>query len=125
MSCFRVVLPQVTHVLFRLLGSLPQAWNLTGDTHTKEPGAKPWIAEMYGYVFGAAKAGVWHNPADYFHWMYPGFYTYGAATATLLHTRCQFWRIPVPALSCAHAPQPALMHRSQNLFPPEKRGSRA
>ena len=54
-----------------------QAWNLTGDMHTKEPGAKPWIAEMYGYVFGAAKAGVWHNPVDYFHWMYPGFFTYG------------------------------------------------
>lgn len=32
----------------------------------------------YGYVLGAAKANVWHNPADYFHWMYPGYFTSGA-----------------------------------------------
>ncbi|KAK9918872.1 hypothetical protein WJX75_007695 [Coccomyxa subellipsoidea] len=52
----------------------PKAWNLTGDMHTLEPGEKPWIAEMYGYVFGAAKANVWHNPVDYFHWIYPGYF---------------------------------------------------
>ncbi|BDA49070.1 Peptidyl serine alpha-galactosyltransferase [Coccomyxa sp. Obi] len=53
----------------------PKAWNLTGDIHTSEPGSKPWIAEMYGYIFGAAKANVWHNPVDYFHWIYPGYFT--------------------------------------------------
>jgi hypothetical protein len=62
---------------------LMQAWNLTGDAHTKQPGSKAWIAEMYGYAFAAAKANVWHNPADYFHWMYPGFFTYGDARHTM------------------------------------------
>ena len=42
-----------------------------------EAGEKPWIAEMYGYVFGAAKANVWHNPVDYFQWIYPGYFTSG------------------------------------------------
>ncbi|EIE18946.1 hypothetical protein COCSUDRAFT_68096 [Coccomyxa subellipsoidea C-169] len=52
-----------------------KAWNLTGDMHAMEAGQKPWIAEMYGYVFGAAKANVWHNPVDYFQWIYPGYFT--------------------------------------------------
>lgn len=54
-----------------------QAWNFTGDVLATKQGDKPWIAEMYGYVFAAAKANVWHNPVDYFHWMYPGFFTAG------------------------------------------------
>lgn len=38
-----------------------QAWNLTGDVYSIHPGDKPWISEMYGYSFGAAKADVWHK----------------------------------------------------------------
>lgn len=42
----------------------PDAWTLSGDVFTKNPGDKPWIAEMYGYSYGAAKADVWHNTND-------------------------------------------------------------
>ncbi|PSC69020.1 peptidyl serine alpha-galactosyltransferase [Micractinium conductrix] len=49
----------------------PLAWNLTGDVyaHEDEP---PWIAEMYGYSFGAAKTDVWHI-ADRTFQLYPGY----------------------------------------------------
>ncbi|CAD7697177.1 unnamed protein product [Ostreobium quekettii] len=36
------------------------AWRLTGDSYAKE-GEKPWISEMYGYAFAAARSGVWHK----------------------------------------------------------------
>ena len=39
----------------------PQAWTLSGDSYTPHPGDKPWIAEMYGYSYGAAKAGIAHE----------------------------------------------------------------
>ncbi|EFJ40854.1 hypothetical protein VOLCADRAFT_121680 [Volvox carteri f. nagariensis] len=38
----------------------PEAWRLSGDQYV-EKGGKPWISEMYGYAFGAAKANVWHK----------------------------------------------------------------
>lgn len=38
-----------------------QAWNLTGDVFATHPGDRPWISEMYGYSFAAAKADVWHK----------------------------------------------------------------
>lgn len=37
----------------------PEAWHLTGDDYA-EKGKPVWISEMYGWVFGAAKADVWH-----------------------------------------------------------------
>lgn len=49
-----------------------QAWRLTGDVYSKKPGDKPWISEMYGYSFGAAKAGVWHK-YDEESMLYPGY----------------------------------------------------
>lgn len=42
----------------------PEAWTLSGDAFTKKPGDKPWIAEMYGYSYAAAKADVWHHTND-------------------------------------------------------------
>jgi len=33
----------------------------TGDAYITEAGPRPWISEMYGFVFGCAKAGVQHN----------------------------------------------------------------
>ena len=39
----------------------PDAWRFSGDIFAKKPGDKPWIAEMYGYSFGAAAANVWHQ----------------------------------------------------------------
>ena len=38
-----------------------QAWNLTGDAFTPNPGDKPWISEMYGYSFGCSSNNVWHR----------------------------------------------------------------
>jgi hypothetical protein len=37
-----------------------QAWQWAGDTHATKEGSKLWIAEMYGYVFAAAKHDMWH-----------------------------------------------------------------
>jgi len=31
----------------------PLAWQFSGDQHVQE-GKKPWIAKIYGYIFGAA-----------------------------------------------------------------------
>ena len=39
----------------------PDAWKLSGDVFTKKPGDKPWIAEMYGYSYAAARANIWHH----------------------------------------------------------------
>ena len=51
------------------------AWELSGDAYTKNPGDKPWISEMYGYSYGCAKADVWHicHPSAM---LYPGYSTY-------------------------------------------------
>eukprot|EP00197_Chlamydomonas_leiostraca_P011661 CAMPEP_0202878240 /NCGR_PEP_ID=MMETSP1391-20130828/31891_1 /ASSEMBLY_ACC=CAM_ASM_000867 /TAXON_ID=1034604 /ORGANISM="Chlamydomonas leiostraca, Strain SAG 11-49" /LENGTH=283 /DNA_ID=CAMNT_0049560401 /DNA_START=177 /DNA_END=1025 /DNA_ORIENTATION=- len=38
----------------------PEAWRLSGDQYV-EKGGRPWISEMYGYVFAAAKSNVWHK----------------------------------------------------------------
>lgn len=49
----------------------PRAWNETGDEYARSPGMRPWIGEMYGYSFGAAKAGVNHR-VDMAAMLYPG-----------------------------------------------------
>ncbi|CAL8464472.1 g4007 [Coccomyxa elongata] len=54
------------------------AWNTSGDAYTKHPGEKPWIAEMYGYSFGAAAANVWHK-TDYTAMLYPSYMPYTVA----------------------------------------------
>lgn len=64
------------------MAELHQAWRLTNDLLV-EPGGRPWIAEMYGFSFGAASAGV------AFHWnrtamIYPRDYPEGA----LVGLRC-------------------------------------
>lgn len=53
-----------------------QAWHLTGDVYSKKAGDKPWISEMYGYSFGAAKAGVWHK-SEVESMLYPGYQPVG------------------------------------------------
>lgn len=50
----------------------PLGYKETGDEYARRPGQKPWISEMYGYSFGAAKAGVWHR-VDYNAQLYPGY----------------------------------------------------
>lgn len=53
-----------------------QAWELSGDSYATHPGDKPWISEMYGYSFGAAKANVWHT-CHHTAMLYPGYDTPG------------------------------------------------
>ena len=53
-----------------------QAWNLTGDAFTPNPGDKPWISEMYGYSFGCSSNNVWHR-TDESAMLYPGYMPYG------------------------------------------------
>jgi len=50
----------------------PDAWNLTGDVFATHPGDRPWISEMYGYSFAAAKADVWHK-SHLTAMIYPGY----------------------------------------------------
>jgi peptidyl serine alpha-galactosyltransferase len=47
-----------------------QAWKDSGDK--APPGQPVWISEMYGYSFGAARAGVWHHGAHDFM-VYPSY----------------------------------------------------
>lgn len=56
----------------KLSGVHEQAWNLTGDAFTHNPGEKPWISEMYGYSFGCSAADVWHK-TDHSSMLYPGY----------------------------------------------------
>lgn len=70
--------------MFEVVQCSLQAWNLTGDAFTHNPGDKPWISEMYGYSFGTASAGVWHH-VDYEAMLYPGYTTYGAYLPSSRH----------------------------------------
>eukprot|EP00798_Chlamydomonas_sp_ICE-L_P028050 gene28050-31152_t len=48
------------------------AYKYSGDVYAIHPGDKPWISEMYGYAFGAAKADVWHR-WDTISMLYPSY----------------------------------------------------
>ena len=61
-----------------------QAYKDSGDTASKK-GDRIWIAEMYGYSFGAAKSNVWHKWHHDFM-LYPS-YTPSCAFACLV-----WWR---------------------------------
>ena len=50
-----------------------QAWRLSGDSYSIHPGDKPWISEMYGYIFAAAKHNMWHQVMRN-SLLYPGYY---------------------------------------------------
>lgn len=68
-----------------------QAWHLSGDVYATHPGDKPWISEMYGYSFGAAKADVWHK-WDATSMLYPSYVPAGGG-----HCHCG------PALCVVHS----------------------
>lgn len=51
--------------------SVLQAYKNSGDTASKK-GGRIWIAEMYGYSFGAAKVDVWHYYKEDF-FLYPSY----------------------------------------------------
>ncbi|KAI8477379.1 MAG: hypothetical protein J3K34DRAFT_398045 [Monoraphidium minutum] len=67
----------------------PQAWKYAGDALAKHKGDKPWLAEMYGYAFAAAKADVWHR-ADSATMLYPGVAPQGVPH--ILHYGVQ-WKV--------------------------------
>lgn len=76
-----------------------QAWRTTGDAFSKTPGSKPWISEMYGYAFSAARHGVWHTwtPSAM---LYPGYVPEGVPL--LLHYGLEISvRIPDPSVDDA------------------------
>ena len=51
----------------------PNAWHTSGDVYTEKAGrGRPWIAEMYGWVFAAARGGL-HHQVDPHTQMYPGY----------------------------------------------------
>eukprot|EP00195_Chlamydomonas_chlamydogama_P017790 CAMPEP_0202892052 /NCGR_PEP_ID=MMETSP1392-20130828/1901_1 /ASSEMBLY_ACC=CAM_ASM_000868 /TAXON_ID=225041 /ORGANISM="Chlamydomonas chlamydogama, Strain SAG 11-48b" /LENGTH=613 /DNA_ID=CAMNT_0049575927 /DNA_START=352 /DNA_END=2193 /DNA_ORIENTATION=- len=52
------------------------AYKYSGDVYAIHPGDKPWISEMYGYAYGAAKADVWHK-WDTYSMIYPEYEPHG------------------------------------------------
>jgi hypothetical protein len=73
----------VSHQWHRYL----QAWRLTGDVYSTKPGSKPWISEMYGYSFAAAKHNMWHR-IDPSSMLYPGYLP--STPPRLLHYGLEF-----------------------------------
>jgi hypothetical protein len=103
-----------------------QAWRWAGDTHATKPGTQSWIAEMYGYVFAAAKHDVWHLP-DHVSEYPPGIDFPLGTTPRVLHycmdhqvetkdgTRYQFikhWHHDFDATTC-----PDVKAGENSLFP--------
>lgn len=64
----------------------PEAYRLCGDSSVKK-GERPWISEMYGYVFAAANNSVWHN-WDTTVMRYPGYATEGEYGGLNLYKSC-------------------------------------
>lgn len=70
---------QVTSTAFNAASTHAlQAWHLSGDAYATHKGDKPWISEMYGYAFAAAKSDVWHK-WDIHSMIYPGYQPSGEA----------------------------------------------
>ncbi len=59
----------------------PEAWQLVGEPGL-QPGARPWISEMYGWSFAAAALDIWHR-AEGGIMIYPGYHPHGACRAGL------------------------------------------
>ena len=98
-----------------------QAWRDSGDTAAKK-GERIWIAEMYGYCFGAASAGVWHHWGPEFM-LYPG-YTPGCEFVVFFSVvGCCLFVVFVVLLSCSQSPSnthpraPTQKHNQTNSHP--------
>jgi peptidyl serine alpha-galactosyltransferase len=59
-------------LMLRIQAVSVQAWHLSGDVYSTKAGRKPWISEMYGYSFAAAKHNMWHI-IDRVSMIYPGY----------------------------------------------------
>lgn len=78
-------------------------------------GDKPWISEMYGYIFAAAQHGMWHR-VDRVSMLYPGYVSrtpprllhYGLEHAVeTAHGRWAFdkhWHYGFDAAACPRGP---------------------
>lgn len=60
------------HRLAALCPAALQAYKDSGDTAAKKHGDRIWIAEMYGYAFGAANLDIWHKWSHNFM-LYPAY----------------------------------------------------
>ncbi|GBF90905.1 hypothetical protein Rsub_03760 [Raphidocelis subcapitata] len=69
----------------------PNAWRDAGDAAARREGAKPWLAEVYGYAFAAARADVWHK-WDNDSMVHPGNTPLGVPR--LLHYNAPFGIVP-------------------------------
>eukprot|EP00775_Hariotina_reticulata_P011815 gene11815-11959_t len=56
----------------RIMRTDMEAYKDSGDTAATKPGDRIWIAEMYGYTFGAANLGIWHRWSPDFM-LYPSY----------------------------------------------------
>eukprot|EP00210_Caulerpa_lentillifera_P003719 g3552.t1 len=68
------------------------AWKLTGDVYAKQ-GERPWISEMYGYIYAATVAGIRHKLEPTVQ-MYPGYAVKDIPLIVhygLNHTLGDFW----------------------------------
>ena len=105
--CWRYLSPQNTAVSCSIVSKGAsaglQAWTLSGDSYTPHPGDRPWIAEMYGYSYGAAKAGIAHEWVEN-ALLYPG----DATDCTLAATASM---VPMPISKAS-----ASMAADQNSF---------
>jgi len=102
-----------------------EAYRLSGDVYAIHPGDKPWISEMYGYAFGAAKSNVWH------HWdstsmIYPQYEPHGIPK--LLHYGLLFevdkykfdkhWHYDFDVTKCAPWDLSNPSRATAGIFPP-------
>lgn len=86
------------HYLARL-----QAYKDSGDTAANKPGDRIWIAEMYGYAFGAANLDIWHQWAQDFM-LYPSYTpARECGKGTWLHTRGGGWDSCAPEVAAGTA----------------------
>mmetsp|Transcript_18843 Transcript_18843/g.47580 ORF Transcript_18843/g.47580 Transcript_18843/m.47580 type:complete len:587 (-) Transcript_18843:329-2089(-) len=103
----------------------PDAWNLTGDVYSTAPHSKPWISEMYGYSYSAAKHDIWHTTLPT-AMLYPGYLP--QEEPWILHYGLHFevqgygfdkhWHVGFNAFMCPPWPAPAPQARPRGgLFP--------
>jgi len=75
----------------------PNSWANTGDIFNRNgAGGPPWISEMYGYVFGAAVAGMKHTVSNHMI-LYPSYdVTMGEPYPLVLHYGLTFSAMDFP-----------------------------
>jgi len=90
MDDMRRVAPQWLHFTEKVREH-PPCWNMTGDAYVSLANPKPWISEMYGFVFGCASVDL-KVREDGEHMLYPGYVPWSDASAdpAVLHYGLKF-----------------------------------